>query len=202
VVFVCKDDGWGITTRSEETTAGDLDQRARALGVPAVALDGRDVAAVWEAAGAALEQTRSGQGPVFLHACCVHHEAHFLGFQLLRAVRSPLRELPGMTGPLTRSFLRPRGAALRERLEGLRAVTGALRSTARDPRHDPANDPIARTRALLQSEPARLAELEAGVAAEVEGVFAAAQAEASADRAEMPAAPQTEAPATRSEAPS
>jgi pyruvate dehydrogenase E1 component alpha subunit len=36
VVFVCKDDGWSITTPSEKMTGGDLDERARGLGVRAV----------------------------------------------------------------------------------------------------------------------------------------------------------------------
>ncbi len=50
VLFVCKDDGWAITTKSEEMTGGDLNERARGLGVPPVEADGLDVAAVWEAA--------------------------------------------------------------------------------------------------------------------------------------------------------
>ena len=120
VLFVCKDDGWAITTQSVKVTGGDLNERAQGLGVPAVEVDGRDVSAVWEAAHAAIERARSGQGPTFLHARCVHFEGHFLGFQLIRIVRDPLREMPGIAIPLTQSFLRPGGAALRERLAGLK----------------------------------------------------------------------------------
>ena len=36
VLFVCKYDGWSITTQSERTTGGTLDERSRGLGVPAV----------------------------------------------------------------------------------------------------------------------------------------------------------------------
>ncbi len=36
VLFVCKDDGWGITTQSEKVTGGNPNDRARGLGVPAV----------------------------------------------------------------------------------------------------------------------------------------------------------------------
>ena len=34
VLFICKDDGWSITTQSESMTGGDLQERARGLGVP------------------------------------------------------------------------------------------------------------------------------------------------------------------------
>jgi acetoin:2,6-dichlorophenolindophenol oxidoreductase subunit alpha len=179
VLFVCKDDGWSITTRSVAVTGGDLEERARGLGVPAVTVDGRDIAAVWEAAGSAIDRVRAGDGPVFLRCRCVHLEAHFLGLQLLRVVRAPLRELPRVAVPLTRSFLRPGGATLRGRLAGLSVVGGALGSTARDPRRDPANDPLGRARVVLQREdPARLQRLEDSVAAETRRVVESALVEA------------------------
>ena len=110
VLFVCKDDGWAITTQSNQVTGGVLSERARGLGVPAIDVDGFDVSTVWEASQAAIERARSGQGPTFLHARCVHFEGHFLGFQLLRIVRDPLRGMPGIAIPFTQSFLHPGGA--------------------------------------------------------------------------------------------
>jgi pyruvate dehydrogenase E1 component alpha subunit len=178
VLFVCKDDGWAITTQSDKVTGGDVNKRAQGLGVPAVEVDGRDVGAVWEAAGRAVERARSGQGPTFLHARCVHFEAHFLGFQLLRIVRAPLREMPGIAVPLTQAFLQPGGASLQERLAGLKTITAALLSTARDPRQDLANDPLPPVRLLLQAEPARLQELEDQIEKEISRALASALAEA------------------------
>jgi TPP-dependent pyruvate/acetoin dehydrogenase alpha subunit len=174
ILFVCKDDGWAITTPSSQVTGGDLSQRALGLGVPVIEVDGRDVFAVWEAAGQAIENARSGQGPTFLHARCVHFEGHFLGFQLLRIVRTPLREMPGIALPLTKSFLHLGGAAWHERLAGLQTIVAALLSTARDPRQDSTNDPILRVRATLQSEPARLLELEDQIGKEIGNVLASA----------------------------
>jgi pyruvate dehydrogenase E1 component alpha subunit len=174
VLFVCKDDGWAIATRSATTTGADLLQRARGLGVPPVEADGRDVGAVWEAAQAALEQARRGQGPTFLHARCVHLEGHFLGFQPIRIVRHPLREMSAISIPLTRSFLQPRGATLRERLAGLGIVLGTVLATLRDPRRDPAYDPVRRTRAALRAEPLRLQELEDRAEKEIGAVLEAA----------------------------
>lgn len=178
VLFVCKDDGWAITTQSHQVTGGALNERARGLGVPALEVDGRDVAAVWDAAERAIECARSGQGPTFLHARCVHLEGHFLGFQLLRIVRAPLTEMPGIAGALTQSLLRPGGAPFRERLAGLKTSIAALLSTIRDPRQDLTNDPIPRARVTLQTEPARLQELEDHIEKEIGDILASALTEA------------------------
>ncbi|MHB0978675.1 MAG: thiamine pyrophosphate-dependent dehydrogenase E1 component subunit alpha [Thermoleophilia bacterium] len=178
VLFVCKDDGWAIATESDQATGGDLGERARGLGVPVVDVDGGDASAVLEAAGEAIESARSGRGPTFLRARCVHLEGHFLGFQLIRMVRAPLREMPRVAGPLTKSSLRPGGAPLRERLAGLKTVIGALLSTVRDPRRAPANDPLVRARAALRPDPARLQELEDRVEREIGDILVRALAEA------------------------
>jgi pyruvate dehydrogenase E1 component alpha subunit len=160
VVFICKDDNWSITTESDAVTGGDLNDRAEWLGVPGKRVDGRDVTQVWEIAGEAIDRARAGEGPFFIRARCVHFEGHFLGYQLLRAVRNPVREMPKISAPLTRSFLRFAGAPLRDRVSGLKAVIGAVLSTLRDPRGDPDNDPVKRTRQNLAPAHERLQALE------------------------------------------
>lgn len=178
VLFVCKDDGWAITTQSDRVTGGDVNERARGLGMPAVDVDGGDISAVWTAAHSAIERARSGQGPTFLRARCVHFEGHFLGFHLLRIVRDPLREMPAIAVPLTQSFLHSGGAAWRERLAGLKTVLAAVLSTLRDPRRDSVNDPVRRTRATLQSDSMRLQELEDRVEKEISHLLSSALAQA------------------------
>jgi hypothetical protein len=162
---------------SATLSGGDLNERAYGLGIPAVEVDGCNVSEVWEAAHSAIERARSGQGPTFLHARCVHLEGHFLGFQLTRMVRDPLREMPEIAIPLTRSFLHPGGAALRERLAGLKIVIATVLSTLRDPRRDPANEPVRRARTILGSDPVRLQELENRVEREISDILASALAE-------------------------
>jgi len=174
VLFVCKDDGWAITTHSANMTGGNLGDRARGLGVPALDVDGGDVFAVCAAARAAIERARAGEGPTFLRARCVHFEGHFLGFQLLRLAREPLKEMPAVAVPLTRSVLRMSGASLRERTAGLKSVITAVIAAMRDPREDKANDPVARARASLPPEPERLRELEENVLKEMDLIAAAA----------------------------
>ncbi len=177
VLFVCKDDGWSITTQSAKMTGGDLNERARGLGIPVVEVDGRDVCEVWEAAHEAIERARSGDGATFLHADCVHFEGHFLGYQLMRIVRDPLREMPKIAIPLTKSFLRAGGASIRERVAGLKIVIAAVLSTVRDGRGDATNDPLHLARAMLQSDSNRLQALENQIEQEMGSVLASALAE-------------------------
>ncbi len=180
VLFVCKDDGWQITTQSPELTGTKLMERAEALGVRALDVDGLDVLAVQETAGSAVERIRGGQGPMFLHARCVHLEGHFLGFQLIRIVRNPVKEAAELGVPLIRSFLHPAGATLNERIAGLKTVTDSVASTLRDPRRNPALDPIQRARTILRDNPERLNELEHRVQAEVQEILTAALLEVQA----------------------
>ncbi len=174
VLFVCKDDGWQITTQSGELTGEKLMARAKALGVPSLDVDGTDVGAVWETGGKAIELLRSGQGPIFLHASCVHLEGHFLGFQLIRILREPFKESMEMGGPLMKSFLQPTGVALSERVAGVRTIMASVISTWRDPRRDITLDPLKRTRTILQSKIDRLNELERQVEVEMENILTTA----------------------------
>lgn len=183
VLFVCKDDGWAITTESATVTGGDLTERARSMGLIAVEVDGREVVDVWNVAHEAILRARNGQGPTFLRARCVHLEGHFLGYQLLRIVRDPLKEMPEVAGPLTRSFLSPNGTSLRERLNGLGTVISTILRTLKDPRQDASNDPVIHTRLTLQSNPDRLRDLEDGVEQEIQSVLQVALSPVAAESA-------------------
>jgi pyruvate dehydrogenase E1 component alpha subunit len=69
LLFICEDNGFASTTRTSTLSAGPgADARAVALGVPAVVVDGNDVSAVDEVAGALVEEIRAGGGPRFLLA--------------------------------------------------------------------------------------------------------------------------------------
>jgi len=80
--------------------------------------------------------------------------------------------------PLTKSLLHPGGAGLGERLAGLKAVMTTILATLRDARRDPANDPVKRARAMLQSDAARLQQLEDQIEKDVGMALEAALAEA------------------------
>jgi acetoin:2,6-dichlorophenolindophenol oxidoreductase subunit alpha len=68
VLFVCENNLYGEFTPWEDVTAGQILSRPQALEIPAATIDGNDVWAVIEAAGAAVQRARSGGGPQFLEA--------------------------------------------------------------------------------------------------------------------------------------
>jgi pyruvate dehydrogenase E1 component alpha subunit len=177
VLFVCKDDNWAITTQPGSAARDNMADRVRGLGANYVQVDGLEVEQVWQAALQAIEWVRGGKGPAFLHARCIHLEAHFLGFLLLRMVRRPQKELRESLGPLFRSFARRGGGSLRERLAGAQVIISGLRETLKDPRRYASNDPVLRAQAALSSDPARLKELDRRLKEEIDAFIAAAVGE-------------------------
>jgi pyruvate dehydrogenase E1 component alpha subunit len=68
VLFVCEDNGVAAFTRSESVTAGPgVIDRAKALGVAAITIDGNNAMAVDDAASEAVAAVRRGEGPHLLH---------------------------------------------------------------------------------------------------------------------------------------
>ena len=166
VLFVCKDNDWAITTPSPSVTGGELVARAEGFGMSATEVDGLDVEAVWDAARQAMERARSGEGPTFLHAYCVHLEGHFLGDPLLRVARQPVKEMAPMAGSLFRAFTSLKGASLRERLDILGDVATRGGKAARGQTAEQ-DDPLDRARLTLTSDQDRLEILEQEVSQEI-----------------------------------
>ena len=68
VLFVCEDNGVAAFTRADSVTAGPgVTDRAKALGVAAITVDGNNAMAVDDAASAAVAAVRRGEGPHLLH---------------------------------------------------------------------------------------------------------------------------------------
>lgn len=172
VIFVCKDNGWAITTSSPQVTGGNLAQRVEGFGMPVVDVDGSDVEAVWLSARTAMQRARDGGGPTFLLARCTHIEGHFLGDPLLRIGRSPWQELPSIAGALLRSTARIKGAGLRDRIQSVRSILDMILGSNRDSL-ERKFDPILTARQKLQ-EQVELRELENDVRQEVEALVATA----------------------------
>ena len=179
VLFVCKDNGMAITTPSQKVTSGNLPDRVRGFGIPAVEVDGADVESVWQAAGEALLRARRGGGPGYLHAACVRPEGHFLGDPLLRIVRRPVAELKDKVGPLTGAAASARGAGIAQRAASLGGITTMLARAA----GMRGRDPVRRLRARLEDDHDRLEALER----DVERAVRAAVETAVASLEEVPA---------------
>lgn len=68
IVFVCEDNGFAATTRTDAMTAGGgPGERAMALGLPSQTLDGNDVLALTQSAQEVFARVRSTSQPEFLH---------------------------------------------------------------------------------------------------------------------------------------
>lgn len=176
VLFVCKDNGWSITTHSADVTGGSLIERAQSFGMEALEIDGSDVAEVWDAASRAIGRARNGGGPTFLLAHCTHLEGHFLGDPMLHITRKPVKGFTPYALPLMRATTRSSGGSIRQRAESLMNVTGLLGSMASDHRLRKA-DPVARLRRRLLSEQDQLGRIEQAVTEEIETVVAAVLAD-------------------------
>lgn len=139
VLFVIKDNGWAITTRSRKMTGGNILKRATGLGVPASKAAGEDVAAVWKAAGRAIGKIRKGGGPHLIHATCKRPRGHFENDPLIQMVNDPIGSRSEITG-ITHGLTDGSGSNPRARLSGAGAVTRTAmqmawhqRSGERDP---------------------------------------------------------------------
>jgi pyruvate dehydrogenase E1 component alpha subunit len=174
LLFVCKDNGWAISTRREQAVGGALTERARGFGLAVAEVDGGDLESVWEAAGEAVTRARSGQGPIFLLAHCARLDGHFLGDSLWRSARRPAEGLR-VSAPLLRSMSRRQGASWRERVAGLGSILRLMQG-ARQEQDSASLDPLARTRRkLAETDAARLGELEESVTQEIKQIVAAAR---------------------------
>ncbi len=77
VVFVCENNLYAASTPARITHAQpDVAARAAGYDLPGVMVDGQDVLAVYEAAGAAVDRARSGGGPTLLECKTYRFEGH------------------------------------------------------------------------------------------------------------------------------
>ncbi|MHB8958462.1 MAG: thiamine pyrophosphate-dependent dehydrogenase E1 component subunit alpha [Candidatus Limnocylindrales bacterium] len=80
LIVVCENNLYAVETRIDQSFAGDsIAARASGFGLPAVAVDGQDVVAVYRAVAAARERALAGDGPTFIEARTYRYEGHNVG---------------------------------------------------------------------------------------------------------------------------
>ncbi len=80
IVFVCQNNLFGQFTKTATLFAGEsIAARAAAYGVEAAAVDGSNVVEVWQAASAAVDAARRGDGPRFIEGRCYRFRGHTEG---------------------------------------------------------------------------------------------------------------------------
>src|SRR6478735_891906 len=76
VVFYCQNNQWAISEPNERQTRVPLYRRAQGYGFPGIRVDGNDVLACLAVSRWALEECRSGNGPVLIEAFTYRMDAH------------------------------------------------------------------------------------------------------------------------------
>jgi acetoin:2,6-dichlorophenolindophenol oxidoreductase subunit alpha len=80
VLFVCEDNKYAISVEKSESTSVPWNaDRAASYGMPGVLVQHNDALEVFEAAGAAIERARRGQGPTLLEVKTDRYLGHFQG---------------------------------------------------------------------------------------------------------------------------
>ena len=80
VVFVCENNQYAMSTRSDWSVAGgDPARRAAGYGIPGVTVDGMDLFAVNSAASQLVERARRGDGPAYLVCSTYRFHGHHAG---------------------------------------------------------------------------------------------------------------------------
>jgi TPP-dependent pyruvate/acetoin dehydrogenase alpha subunit len=80
VLFVCENNRWAISTRSEYATSGKgISNRSCAYGIPGILADGNDVVDVYRKTAEAVERCRRGKGPSLVECRTYRIEGHFVG---------------------------------------------------------------------------------------------------------------------------
>ena len=76
LVFYCQNNQWAISESVERQSRVPLYQRARGYGFPGIRVDGNDVLACLAVSNWALDECRSGNGPVLIEAFTYRMDAH------------------------------------------------------------------------------------------------------------------------------
>ncbi|CAM3163751.1 thiamine pyrophosphate-dependent dehydrogenase E1 component subunit alpha [Sporolactobacillus spathodeae] len=80
VIFVCENNGFGEASTFDYAAAADrISDFAKVYKIAGDTVDGRDLMAVYEAAGKAVDRARKGEGPTILECLTYRDYGHFEG---------------------------------------------------------------------------------------------------------------------------
>ena len=79
VIYLCENNLYNEYTHYSETTAGKIEARPEAFGIPTETIDGQDVELVHRTALCLVERAREGKGPSFLICNTYRFHGHHVG---------------------------------------------------------------------------------------------------------------------------
>ena len=128
IVFVIVNNKWAISVPIEEQTACQtLAQKAIAAGMPGIQVDGNDVIAVRDTVAQALENARSGGGPMVIEALSYRLSDHTTADDASRYRSEEEVQAAWQIEPLvrTRAYLKSRGVLDDAREQAMKAEYAA-----------------------------------------------------------------------------
>jgi pyruvate dehydrogenase E1 component alpha subunit len=152
VLFVCKDNAWAITTRSQDVTGGTLEARAAGFGLEVSAVDGSDVQAVEAAAGKAIDAIRREGRPRFLLARVPRLDGHYLGDPLVKMAESPITEGRETFRKAISAATSSGGGGLGARVRSMAGMMSTLHKARGGHKRGKKGDPLEVTRGQLRKE--------------------------------------------------
>jgi pyruvate dehydrogenase E1 component alpha subunit len=145
LVFVCENNGFGISTpQSQSTAVKDIADRAAGYAMPGYVVDGNDVIALLDAFSACRERARKGEGPSLIEAKTYRWKGHWTGdpevYRTKEEVAAWMEKCPIKR---FRAYLLERGVAAEKELDAIDAraeadVDEAARFALASPEPDPA----------------------------------------------------------------
>ncbi|HBP1360581.1 TPA: thiamine pyrophosphate-dependent dehydrogenase E1 component subunit alpha [Pseudomonas aeruginosa] len=146
-LFVAENNGYAEATAANWSVACDhIADRAAGFGMPGVTVDGFDFFAIHEAAGAAIERARAGEGPSLIEVKLTRYYGHFEGdaqtyrdpdevkhYRETRDCLKQFRERTCHAGLLSASDLDAIDAEVEARIED------AVQRAKNDPKPEPAD---------------------------------------------------------------
>ncbi len=91
VIYLCENNMYNEYTHYSETTAGTIEGRAQAFGIPTETIEGQDVELVYRTASKLIERARKSDGPSFLLCNTYRFHGHHVG-DIDRAYYRPKKE--------------------------------------------------------------------------------------------------------------
>ncbi len=92
VVFFCENNLYGMGVPLKESLSTDIPKLAAAYNMPAVSINGMDVAEVYRETQKAVDHARAGKGPFFIEAMTYRYRGHSMADPELYRVKSEVEE--------------------------------------------------------------------------------------------------------------
>jgi acetoin:2,6-dichlorophenolindophenol oxidoreductase subunit alpha len=103
VVFVCENNGYGMSTSTLRSTAvANIAERAAGYAMPGVIVDGNDFSAVAEASSEAVARARRGEGPTLIESKTYRHRGHSKSDRNRYRTKEEIEEWKTLRDPIAR----------------------------------------------------------------------------------------------------